>query len=95
MNRTRRIKRAKYFNIFLGVILAFLFISIQVSYANEIEQSSLPTAELSLLITSAGQSLGGTIVGVLCKRNKIECEFYALAKVENLKGFKTLIIAIS
>ena len=94
LNWAIRRKRTKYFNIFLGVMLAFLFISIQVSYANETEQPSLPTADLPLFITSAGQSPGGMIVSILCKRNKIECEFHPLAKAENLKGFKTLIIAL-
>lgn len=94
LNWAIKIKRAKYFNVLLGVILAFLFILIQVSYANETEQPSLPTAEGPILITSAGQSPGGMIFQVLCKRNKIESEYWTLASAENLKNFKTLIIVI-
>lgn len=96
LNWLIRIKRAKYFNIFLLVMLAFLFISIQVSYANETEQPSLPTAEVPLLITTAGQSPGGTIVNVLCTRNKIDNDLRPLAKAEDLtlKSYKTLIITM-
>ena len=87
---------SKFRNLGLSLVLgiAFFFVLSQISHATETEQAPLPTTELPLLITSAGQSPGGTIVSILCKRNKIACEFRALAKAENLKGFKTLIIAI-
>jgi hypothetical protein len=91
-----RTKRVKNYDIFLGVLLVFFFILTQVSYANETEQPPLPTCELPLLITTAGQSPGAVIVSVLCSRNKIDNDFRGLVKAEDLilKSYKTLIITM-
>lgn len=77
-------------------MLAFVFILIQATYANESEQPSLPTTEVPVLVTTAGQSPGGTIVNILCTRNKIDNDFRNLAKAEDLalKSYKTLIITM-
>jgi len=94
LNKMIRTKRLKNYDIFLGIFLVFFFILIQVNYATESEKPSLPTGEVPVLITSAGQSPGGVTVSVLCKRNKIDSEYWTLASAENLKNFKTLIIVI-
>jgi hypothetical protein len=49
-----RTKRVKNYDIFLGILLVFFFILIQLNYATESEKPSLPTCELPLLITTAG-----------------------------------------
>ena len=96
LNRMIRTKRVKNYDIFIGVLLVFFFILIQINYANESEQPSLPTGELPLLITTAGQSPGAVTVSVLCKRNKIDNDFLNLVKAEDLtsKSYKTLIITM-
>jgi len=96
LNKMIRTKRLKNYDIFLGIFLVFFFILTQVSYANETKQPPLPTCELPLLITTAGQSPGAVIVSVLCKRNKIDSDFQALVKAEDLtsKSYKTLIITM-
>jgi len=96
LNRMIRIKRVKNYGIFIGILLVLFFILNQVSYANETEQPSLPTAELPLLITTAGQSPGAVTISVLCKRNKIDSDFLNLVKAEDLtsKSYKTLIITM-
>ena len=96
LNRMIRTKRGKNYDIFIGVLLVFFFILIQINYANESEQPSLPTAELPLLITTAGQSPGALTVSVLCKRNKIDSNYEKLVKAEDLtsKSYKTLVISM-
>ena len=96
LNRTIRRKRVKNYGIFIGALLVLFFILIQVNYANESEKPPLPTCELPLLITTAGQSPGAVTVSVLCKRNKIDSDFLNLVKAEDLtsKSYKTLIITM-
>lgn len=96
LNSMRRIKRVKNHGIFIGVLLVLFFILIQANYANESEKPPLPTGELPLIITTAGQSPGAVTVSVLCKRNKIDSDFEKLAKAEDLtlKSYKTLIITM-
>jgi len=54
----------------------------------------LPQAKEPVLITPAGQGPGGAIASVLCRRNKIECKEFPMAKVEHIKGVKTLIVVM-
>ena len=96
LNKMIRTKRVKNHGIFIGVLLVLFFILIQANYANESEKPPLPTGELPLIITTAGQSPGAVVVSVLCKRNKIDndCEKLAKAEVLTLKSYKTLIITM-
>jgi hypothetical protein len=89
-------KRVKNNGIVLGILLVFFFILIQLNYATESEKPPLPTCELPLIITTAGQSPGAMTVSILCKRNKIDHDYLNLAKVKDLtsKNYKTLIITM-
>jgi hypothetical protein len=51
-------------------------------------------AELPLAITSCGQSLDAETVSLLAKRNKIEHTFNNVLTAADLKGAKTLVIAM-
>ena len=96
LNKMIRKKRVKNYDIFLGIFLVLFFILIQFNYAAESEKPPLPTGELPLLITTAGQSPGAMIVSTLCSRNKIDNDFRDLVKAEDLtlKSYKTLIITM-
>lgn len=96
LNKMIKIKRVKNYDIFLGMLLVFFFVLIQVNYATESEKPPLPAGELPLLITTAGQSPGAVLVSVLCRRNKIDNDYENLVKAEDLtlKSYKTLIITM-
>lgn len=51
-------------------------------------------AELPFAITSSGQSLDAETVSLVCKRVKLDHAFDNVMKIEELKGIKTLVIAM-
>lgn len=92
-----RKKRFGIFSLFLIIIVTVFFGLFQISYA--IEQPTIPTVELPLVVTTCGQSPGALMVWVLCKQIKLPCDRADLLKVEDLKSkaeegnpYKTLII---
>ena len=77
---------------FLAIVAVLLFTASTVSAA-----PPTPTtfkAEMPFAISSCGQSLDAETVSLLAKRNKLEHTFNNVLKASELKGIKTLIIAM-
>ena len=73
---------------YLQVILIILFASfITKSFAQDKRKFELP-----VLVSSAGQSADVKLAGLLFKRLKIEAKTVNMAKAEDLKGVKTLVV---
>jgi hypothetical protein len=70
-------------------LLLFLFTAVTVSAAPASFKAEMPFA-----ISSCGQSLDAETVSLLAKRNKLEHTFNNVLKAGELKGIKTLIIAM-
>lgn len=87
-NRTRFPAFGK--TAFISIIFALI------SRGSFVFSEPLVTANLPLLITSVGQSPGGSIVKILCTQNKLEFDFLALANKDSLnkKKYSTIIFAI-
>jgi hypothetical protein len=88
--------KVKNYIRFLGSLITIIFVIALISYAGESNKESIPTGELPLLITTAGQSPGGMTVSVICKRNSVDHDYLNLATVEDLTAnhYNTLIITM-
>jgi hypothetical protein len=76
-----------------GCLLAGVLLLCTVSILSAApEDISVPKFETPILITTAGQSIDYEIPKVVCNRLKISNETNNLAKPEDLKGKKTLVI---
>jgi len=65
-------------------MLALTFITTQAQESKKYEGP--------ILVTSAGQSADVKLAGLLLKKQKLEAETITMAKAEDLKGVKTLIV---
>ena len=78
----------KYFKV---IVFTLLFFGIITSFSCAQE---LPKGELSILLTSSGQSPDAFVVKVLLDRAKIESSYNGLVNVDEIKDIKTLIIVM-
>ena len=62
----------------------------------EDQKNVLPAgiAELPVILTSAGQSIDLYVVQTLLKKGEVECEIKELLTAEELKNYKTLVLAL-
>jgi hypothetical protein len=75
----------------LSLFALFLLI---LTVSNGIAAPSGFKAEMPFAISSCGQSLDAETVSLLAKRNKLEHTFNNVLKASELKGIKTLVIAM-
>jgi hypothetical protein len=85
-NRCSRLTR------FFAIVAVLLFTAATVSAAPAAPATF--KAEMPFAISSCGQSLDAETVSLLAKRNKLEHTFNNVLKASELKGIKTLIIAM-
>lgn len=69
----------------------FLFL-VAGSFAQDAAEQSTTKFEKPILISSAGQSADVKLVGMLAKKQKLDAKVVVMAKIEDLKEVKTLII---
>ncbi|MEI6704612.1 MAG: DUF6305 family protein, partial [Deltaproteobacteria bacterium] len=77
--------------------LSRLFLFMALFLLTAVTVSAAPVsfkAEMPFAISSCGQSLDAETVSLLAKRNKLEHTFNNVLKASELKGIKTLIIAM-
>ena len=80
--------------ILMSLVVTYFAIFPCVSFAAVELLNPLPECKEMALVTPAGQGPGSAIVGVLCKRNKIDYREFPMATSEQLGEFETLIVVL-
>lgn len=74
-----------------AILVASILLLVAIS-TTAYDPAAIPKFEVPAFLTTAGQSIDWETVNVLLKRLKVNYDYDNLAKPENLKGVKTLIV---